>query len=96
MSYVQFEHGSKRILSSRTTDGNTPVNYVSLNNTANFVDSRQVLQVIRLQVALIGKDVLGFGPEDVGTHSIRSSFAMLLHLAKKDPLIIMLQGRWRS
>ena len=56
-----------RILKPPNTNGNTPVNYVNLNNRANFVDSRQVLQIIRLQVALIGKDVLGFSPEDVGT-----------------------------
>ena len=87
---------ASRIMKYPSTNENTPVNYIHLNNRANFVDSKQVLQLIRLQVALLGKDILGFSPEDVGTHSIRSSFAMLLHLAGKDPLIIMLQGRWRS
>ena len=52
--------------------------------------------MIRLQITVIGQEILGFGPDDAGTHSMRSSFAMLLHLAGKDPLIIMLQGRWRS
>ena len=58
--------------------------------------SKDVLNLIRLYVAIEGKDKLGFSPEDVGTHSIRSSFAMFLHLQKVDRDRIMLQGRWRS
>ena len=85
-----------RILGYPDTNENTTVNYVLLNNTPCHIDSKQVLTMIRLQITVIGQEVLGFGPDDAGTHSIRSSFAMVLHLAGKDPLIIMLQERWRS
>ena len=85
-----------RIMNYPNTNESTTVNCVMLNNTLTYINSKQILMTIRLQKAVIGQDVLGFNPDDAGTHSIRSSFAMLLVLAKKDPLIIMLQGRWRS
>ena len=85
-----------RILNYPNTDENTTVDYVLFNNIPCHINSKQILHMIRLQITVIGQEVLGFGADDAGTHSIRSSFAMLLHLAGKDPLIIMLQGRWRS
>ena len=51
---------------------------------------------IRNTVTQIGRSKLGFGQGDVGTHSIRSSFAMFLHLNKVPTEKIMLQGRWKS
>ena len=39
---------------------------------------------------------LGVKANDVGTHSIRSSFAMALYLAKRPVSTIMLMGRWSS
>ena len=39
---------------------------------------------------------LGFKGKDVGTHSIRSSFAMALYLSKRAISTIMLLGRWCS
>ena len=39
---------------------------------------------------------LGFTGKDVGTHSIRSSFAMALYLSKRAISTIMLLGRWCS
>ena len=52
--------------------------------------------LIRLAVSLIGEATSGFGPDDVGTHSIRNSFAMFLYLKRVGDSRIMLQGRWRS
>ena len=86
----------KRILHYNNINLDTPVNYVELHNKPRHVTSTDVLNLIRLYVAIEGKDKLGFSPEDVGTHSIRSSFAMFLHLQKVDRDRIMLQGRWRS
>ena len=85
-----------RIMGYSNTNENIIVNYVLLNNTSCQIDSKHMFTMIRLQINVIGQEVLGFGLNDTWTHSIRSSFAMLLHLAGKDPLIIMLQGRWRS
>ena len=39
---------------------------------------------------------LGFTGKDVGTYSIRSSFAMALYLARREVSTIMLMGRWSS
>ena len=87
---------TKRILSYKNTNLDTTVNYVQINGKPAYVNAKDVMNLIRFTVAVIGKEKLGFAPEDVGTHSIRSSFAMFLHLQKVDPDRIMLQGRWRS
>ena len=39
---------------------------------------------------------LGFSGKDVGTHSIRSSLAMALYIAKLPVTTIMLLGHWSS
>ena len=87
---------TKRILNYDNTDMNTPVNYVELNGKKSYIQSRDVMTMIRVTVALIGQDKLGFGPDNVGTHSIRSSFAMFLYVNRVGDSRIMLQGRWKS
>lgn len=60
------------------------------------ISATEMLADIRAAVAFIGKDVLGFGPEDVGNHSVRASLAMMMYLAKEPVYTIMLVGRWSS
>lgn len=60
------------------------------------ITSTQILQHIRNTTTQIGVNALGFGPLDVGTHSIRSSFSIMLHVQCISSEKIMLQGRWRS
>ena len=60
------------------------------------IKSKAVRDRIRWAVAAIGKATLGYGPEDVGTHSIRSGAAMAMFLADTPLFVIMLQGRWSS
>ncbi|EJK61348.1 hypothetical protein THAOC_18179, partial [Thalassiosira oceanica] len=55
-----------------------------------------MLSDIRAAVRAIGPKVLGFTSNDVGTHSVRSSFAMMAYLAKEPVYTIMLIGRWSS
>ena len=43
-----------------------------------------------------GKERLGFSHKEVGTHSIRSEFAMEIYLAKVYPKTIMIMGQWAS
>ena len=43
-----------------------------------------------------GKDRLGLSHKEVGTHSIRSGFAMELYLEKVYPETIIIMGRWAS
>eukprot|EP00978_Attheya_sp_CCMP212_P007824 scaffold18170_cov45-Attheya_sp.AAC.2 len=44
----------------------------------------------------IGEDKLGFGPDDIGTHYIRSGAAMAMYLDGVPVFTIMLMGRWCS
>ncbi|KAL7524113.1 hypothetical protein ACHAXR_000446, partial [Thalassiosira sp. AJA248-18] len=60
------------------------------------IRSKEIQQDIKLAVKTIGRDILGFGPADVGTHSNRSALAMQLYLQRVPPYTIMLIGRWRS
>ena len=77
---------------------NLPVNTFKQTNTAQFyfITQKEILQHIRSTVLSIGKHKLGFSPNEVGTHSIRSSFAMQLYLQKVSVYTIKLQGRWKS
>ena len=86
----------KRILSYSGTDPNTKVNTVCQDGKLKAIRSTAVLKRIRDTVAVIGRDVLGFGPEDVGTHSLRSGGAMAMFLGGTPTFVIMLQGRWSS
>ena len=86
----------RRILSYDNTDLSTTVKYVEINGKPKYIEVKEVMSVIRLTVCLIGSHELGFGPDSVGTHSIRSSFAMFLHLNTIPAEKIMLQGRWKS
>ena len=60
------------------------------------ITSAEVADMIKSSVRAIGKDVLGFGPADVGTHSNRSASAMAMYLANVPVFTIMLIGRWSS
>ena len=60
------------------------------------ITATEVADIIKSSVRAIGKDVLGFGPDDVGTHSNRSAAAMAMYLANVPVFTIMLIGRWSS
>ena len=49
---------------------------------------------LRAGTLSFGKERLGFSHKEVGTHSIRSGFAMELYLAKVYLETIMIMGRW--
>ena len=89
-----------RILSYDKSSLNSPINlYMNKTNKGPQyfpVKSNQVLQHIRNTVTQIGVNTLGLKPTEVGNYSIRSSFAMMLHVQGIPSEKIMLQGRWRS
>lgn len=60
------------------------------------IESKEISKAVKAAVKLIGKDKLGFGPDEVGTHSVRSALAMQLYLQHVPPYTIMMIGRWRS
>ena len=51
---------------------------------------------LRRAVEAIGENKLGFTSKTVGTHSIRTSFAMLLTIMDTPDSLIMKKGRWKS
>ena len=51
---------------------------------------------LRAGTLSFGEERLGFSHKEVGTHSIRSGFAMEIYLAKVYPETIMIMGRWAS
>ena len=58
--------------------------------------STQIKDYLRLMVSDIGTAKLGIDINRIGTHSIRTSAAMLLYLAEVRVSTIMLLGRWKS
>ena len=74
----------------------TTVNTVFHNGTKLLLTGENFIRRIRFIVALLGKERLGFGPDEVGNHSPRSSCAMAMFLASTPVYSIMLQGRWKS
>ena len=86
----------KLILSYKGTDGLTTINYFESGGRPGYVTADDMIKQIRSACQTVGESELGFTPDRAGTHSIRSSFAMQLHLAGVKDHIIMLQGRWRS
>jgi hypothetical protein len=88
----------QHILTYPGTDHDSPVNtFQRPDGSLTQITSVQIKLQIRSAVAAIGRPSLGFGPEDVGTHSVRSAAAMAMVLAGcQQTYIIMLIGRWSS
>ena len=88
------------IIRISTNDGigkDTYVNTVCINRKLMEITASQISTCIKKSVMKLGRTRdLGFGPDDVGRHSIRTTFATLL--ANKNTKIkdIMLVGQWKS
>ena len=61
-----------------------------------MITSQMTTNSLRAGTLSFGEERLGFSHKEVGTHSIRSGFAMELYLAKVYPEKIMIIGRWAS
>jgi len=72
------------------------VNTFSIKNKTTLIISAEILEHIKATVTVMGSEILGFHPKEVGCHSICFSFAMFLYL--QDVVRterIMLQGCWK-
>ena len=85
-----------RILNYPGATIDLPVNTTLVKSQIYLLTSKEVISHIRATVEVLGTAQLGFGPEEVGIHSIRSSFAMFLYTQFVRTDKIMLQGRWKS
>ena len=86
----------RRILSYPDQSMESSINTVQFAGRILKITPKVTLEHIRNTVAMIGEEILGFGPNDVGNHSIRSSFAMFLILNGAEETIVQIQGRWKS
>jgi hypothetical protein len=86
-----------RILSYPGTSAATYVNaYLTTWGNLGYLTGNQVRARLRLVAGRIGANRLGFNPEEIGTHSIRSGSAMAMYLAGVPACTIMLTGCWSS
>ena len=83
-----------RVLSYKGTTKNTTVNAVMIGKRCHYIKADEMYKHITHTVNTTTG--LGFTGDDVGNHSIRSSLAMALYLAKRAVSTIMLIGRWCS
>ena len=60
------------------------------------ITSQMTTNSLRAGTLSFCEEILGFSHKEVGTHSIRSGFAMELYLAKVYPETIMIMRRWAS
>jgi hypothetical protein len=95
---IQLVHLVRRLLAIPGTTDDTPINtYLpTASSTPSHIKADKILQRLRMGVSILGKDVLGYGPEEVGLHSLRSGAAMAMYLQGIPVYVIMLLGRWSS
>ena len=90
----------KRILDIPGATVDSPVNtfFNKITNQIEYITSAQILASLRWAAGELGFDRLGYHPEEIGCHSIRSGAAMAMYLSPKrvQTYTIMLQGRWCS
>ena len=84
----------QRILFYKDSSENTYVNAIQIGKSKGYIKATEMYQHIVHTVD--NTPGLGFTGKDVGTHSVRSSLAMALYLAKRPISTIMLIGRWCS
>ena len=73
-----------RIRSYPDTTSRTPVDAFRHNGRTFSISGKVMRTYLRRAVQIIGEDTLNITASDVGTHSIRSSFAMLLLLNNEE------------
>jgi hypothetical protein len=72
------------------------MNVLLPNGQLAEIKASELLIKLHAGVTAIGKDVLGFSPQDIGLHSLCSGAAMAMYLMAVPVFTIMLLGRWSS
>ena len=88
----------QRIWSYRGTTKESHIDkfYCAALGKVGHITSAFVTDELKNAVITIGGNSLGISTNEVGTHSIRTSFAMLMHLNNANDSTIMIKGRWKS
>lgn len=85
-----------RIRAYKSSTDSTPVNTFMKGKSMKQFTATQIKDYLQLMVCEVGTDRLGINVDRIGTHSLRTSAAMLLYLAEVRVSTIMLLGRWKS
>lgn len=86
----------KRIRSYENVNEQTQINVFSLNGKLFVVKNTDILRKLKAVVKIMGEEDLGVKPKDIGLHSLRASYALILALMGAEDSKIMLLGRWKS
>lgn len=86
----------KRLRKHNLTSGTTQINTYFHRGKQGFVRNTDIQKKLKNVVKIIGEEKLGLIPEQVGTHSLRASFALMMALMNIPDSRIMLLGRWKS
>ena len=74
----------------------TPISKFPSDNDLRSVSASNIIALIRAECLQVGAARLGFSPEDIGTHSLRSGGSMAMHFAEVPDQTLMAIVRWRS
>jgi len=85
-----------RILGYGNTNESTTINTVRVKGRLMQLTSDQVRLHVKAAVTLIGEDYLQVKASEIGTHTLRVSFATMCDLEGVAPKKIMMAGRWLS
>ena len=88
----------KRIRSYPNSNDNTFVNTYFCTSSGKYkqITNDHVINMLRSAVQIIGPEKIGVPLERVGTHTLRTSFALFMSLGNEEDSTIMLKGRWKS
>ena len=86
----------RRILDYPRGNTNSPINLLRIGRQYRQMTSTEIRDTLRNTVSTLGENRLGIKSTNIGTHSIRSTFAMLLYTHGIDKTTIMKMGRWKS
>ncbi|GFH53887.1 hypothetical protein CTEN210_10363 [Chaetoceros tenuissimus] len=86
----------QRIRGYPNTNRDTHVDVYLIDGKLKHVKSPQIGQRLQSVARTMGQQTLGLDPNSIGTHSLRCSLALMLHLAGKSDSYIKLHGRWLS
>ena len=85
------------VLSYEGTNEDTPVNFYQSDTVSNgYIQASEVILHLWATCRTLNEGKIGFQLSQIGTYSMRTSFAMQLHLAGVRDFTIMMMGRWKS
>jgi hypothetical protein len=84
----------KRILSYPGTNKDTQENAFFDGIKLTHIQNKSIFSLLRTSTSVLGRDSLGFAPDELGLHSIQNGAAMAMYLEGVPVFTIMLLGRW--